>query len=46
VDLAKNVFEPAVAHPSGHIVERRRLTRAQLERFWPLRERGRVTMEA
>jgi transposase len=46
VDLAKNVFELAVANPGGHILERRRLTRTQFERFWPLRERGRVIMEA
>lgn len=46
VDLAKTVFEIAVAHQSGRILERRRLTRSQFERFWPLRERGRVIMEA
>ena len=46
VDLAKNVFELAVANQSNHIVERRRLSRAQFERFWPLREPCRVVMEA
>ena len=33
VDLAKNVFELAVANQSNHIIERRRLSRAQFERF-------------
>jgi transposase len=46
VDLAKNVFELAVANQNGHIIERRRLSRPQFERFWPLRERCRVVMEA
>ena len=33
VDLAKNVFELAVAKHSGTIIERKRLSRSQFERF-------------
>jgi hypothetical protein len=36
VDLAKDVFEIAVAQASGKVVERKRLTRAEFERFWAL----------
>lgn len=46
VDLAKNVFEIAGANAAGRIVERRRMSRAQFERFWENRQRGRVVMEA
>jgi len=46
VDLAKDVFEVAVAKPSGKVVERKRLTRAQFERFWEMREPCSVVMEA
>ena len=46
VDLAKTVFELAVANQNNHIVERRRLSRPQFERFWALREPCRVVMEA
>jgi transposase len=46
VDLAKNVFELAVANQNNHVIERRRLSRGQFERFWPLREPCRVVMEA
>jgi transposase len=46
VDLAKDVFEVAVAKPSGKIIERKRLTRAQFERFWQTREPCAVVMEA
>jgi transposase len=46
VDLAKNVFAVAVADASGRILERKRLTRPQFERFWQLREPCRVVMEA
>ena len=46
VDLAKDVFEVAVAKPSGKIIERKRLTRAQFERFWQTREACAVVMEA
>jgi hypothetical protein len=33
VDLAKDVFEVALANRGGRIFERKRLTRAQFERF-------------
>ena len=46
VDLAKDVFELAVATPSGHITERKRLTRLQFERFWASRTPCQVVMEA
>ena len=46
VDLAKNVFEIAVAKPSGKIIERKRLTRPQFERFWQTKEPCSVVMEA
>jgi transposase len=46
VDLAKNVFELAVANASGRIAERKRLSRPQFERFWPDRLPCRVVMEA
>jgi transposase len=46
VDLAKEVFELAVATSSGRIIERKRLSRAQFERFWSTREPCTVVMEA
>ncbi len=46
VDLAKNVFELAITNEQGRIIERRRLTRAQFERFWSVRAPCRVVMEA
>src|SRR5688500_2673721 len=46
VDLAKDVFEIAVAQPSGRVLERKRLTRLQFERFWSTREPCQVVMEA
>ena len=46
VDIAKDVFELAVAQKSGHILERKRLTRARFERFWQTREPCEVAMEA
>ncbi len=46
VDLAKNVFELAVADGGGRVVEHQRLTRAQFERWFANREVGRVVMEA
>ncbi len=45
VDLAKNIFELAVAGRAGTIRERKRLSRAQFERFWGTREPCRVVME-
>ena len=46
VDLAKNVFEVAVAAGTGTVCERRRLTRAQYLQFWGQRAPCRVVMEA
>ena len=46
VDIAKDVFELAVAQKSGHILERKRLSRARFERFWETREPCEVAMEA
>src|SRR4051812_26316190 len=33
VDLAKDVFQVAMADRGGHVIDRRRLTRRQFERF-------------
>ena len=46
VDLAKSVFELAVADAQWRVVERHRLTRAQFERWFQNREVGLVVMEA
>jgi transposase len=46
VDLAKNVFELAVADGQGRIVERARLTRGQFARWFANREVSLVVMEA
>jgi transposase len=46
VDLAKNVFELAVADGQGRIVERARLTRGQFARWFANRKVGLVVMEA
>lgn len=46
VDLAKHVFEIAVATRAGRISERKRLTRGQFEEFWTKRASCRVVMEA
>ena len=46
VDLAKNVFELAVADEKWQVVERARLTRAQFERWFNNRQVGLVVMEA
>lgn len=46
VDLAKDIFEIAVANALYRITERKRLTRPQFERFWSTREPCRVVMEA
>ena len=45
-DLAKSIFEVAVANHSWRITERRRLSRSQFERLWSAREPCRVVMEA
>lgn len=46
VDLAKNVFELAVADAHWKVVERARLTRGQFERWFANREVSLVVMEA
>jgi transposase len=46
VDLAKHVFELAVAGRAGTIRERKRLSRPQFEQFWVKRPPCRVVMEA
>lgn len=46
VDLAKSVFEIAVADGRGHIVERQRLSRARFDRFFANRSACRIVMEA
>jgi len=46
VDLAKNVFEIAVADTNWRVVERARLTRAQFARWFDNRAVGLVVMEA
>ena len=46
VDLAKNVFELALADGNGRVIERHRLTRTQFERWFDNRKVDRVVMEA
>ncbi len=46
IDLAKNVFEVAVADRDWRVMERARLTRRQFERWFANRSVGRVVMEA
>jgi len=46
IDLAKNVFEIALADERGHIVERQRLSRARFDRFFANRAACRIVMEA
>lgn len=46
VDLAKNVFQVAVADRHWKVIERARLTRSQFERWFDNREVGTVVMEA
>ena len=46
VDLAKNVFQLAVADDHWRVIETHRLTRAQFERWFLNREVGLVVMEA
>lgn len=46
VDLAKSVFEIAAADEAGRIVERRRLTRGQFDRYFQNRSGVHVVMEA
>ena len=46
VDLAKNVFELAIADAASRVIERCRLTRGQFERWFSNRQVGLVVMEA
>jgi transposase len=46
VDLAKNVFEIALADERGHILERHRLSRPRFDRFFANRSACRIVMEA
>lgn len=46
VDLAKNVFEIAVANTAGTVKDRKRLSRPQFEQVWRTRAPCRVVMEA
>lgn len=46
VDLAKTVFELAVADGDWRIIERHRLSRSQFQRFFANREAATVVMEA
>ena len=46
VDLAKTVFEVAVANDRSQIIERKRFGRAALKRFLETRPASRVVMEA
>jgi len=46
IDLAKNVFELAVADEAWRVVDRKRLSRAQLQRYFHNREPVHVVMEA
>jgi transposase len=46
IDLAKNIFQLAVADASWRVVERHRLTRSQLERWFANRRVDLVIMEA
>ena len=46
VDLAKSVFQLAVADGSWRVVESHRLTRTQFERWFANRAVGLVVMEA
>ena len=46
VDLAKSVFQIAMADDKWHVVEQQRLTRSQFERWFHNRDVGMVVMEA
>ena len=46
IDLAKNVFQVALADSNWRVLEQHRLTRAQFERFFDNRKLTRVVMEA
>src|SRR3954447_17106729 len=44
IDLAKNVFQVALADGNHRVLEQHRLTRAQFERFFDHRKIARVVM--
>src|SRR5689334_6174622 len=46
IDLAKNVFQVALADSNGCVVEQQRFSRAQFERFFDNRSVSRMIMEA
>ena len=46
IDLAKNVFQVALADSNGRVLEQHRLTRAQFEHFFDNRSVSRMIMEA
>jgi transposase len=46
IDLAKTVFELAIADAEGTVIERKRLSRTQMHRYFDNREVGRAIMEA
>ena len=46
IDLAKNVFQLAVADANWRVIEKHRLTRTRFERFFANRAAKRVVMEA
>lgn len=46
IDLAKNVFEIALANSRENTVERHRLSRARFDRFFDNRAACRIVMEA
>ena len=46
VDLAKSVFEVAVSHEPGRVVDHRRLTRAGFRRFLEAQPPCEILMEA
>ena len=46
IDLAKNVFQLAVADSNHRLIEQHRLTRTQFTRFFDNRQIDRIVMEA
>src|SRR4051812_32714467 len=46
IDLAKNVFELAVADGAGKVLDRKRLNRAQMQRYFQNHAAVRIVMEA
>ena len=46
VDIAKSVFQVSMANPSGRIIDRKRLSRAQFQRFLIEQPSASLVMEA